>query len=239
LHGCTTRRGNGRKAAQDGIPSCTLGDLIHNLSAFLKKGKEEPSYRHIIRTNYRKFVVLIIVSTIPTAIIGFAGEKLIRDASATLIVPGICLLITGLLLFLSDRVENCWKIPKDVSWGEGILIGVAQGFATLPGLSRSGTTISACTFCGLDRKFAVKYSFILSIPAILGAALLEISDIGSETLTGAMIGSYAAGMIAAAVVGYISIRFLLRIVRGRKMRYFGYYCFAVGILAIAGHFFLK
>ena len=216
-----------------------LGDLIHNLSAFLKKGKEEPSYRHIIRTNYRKFVVLIIVSTIPTAIIGFAGEKLIRDASATLIVPGICLLITGLLLFLSDRVENCWKIPKDVSWGEGILIGVAQGFATLPGLSRSGTTISACTFCGLDRKFAVKYSFILSIPAILGAALLEISDIGSETLTGAMIGSYAAGMIAAAVVGYISIRFLLRIVRGRKMRYFGYYCFAVGILAIAGHFFLK
>ena len=74
---------------------------------------------------------------------------------------------------------------------------------------------------------------------LLGAALLESSDIGSETLTGAMIGSYAAGMITAAVVGYISIRFLLRIVRGRKMRYFGYYCFAVGILAIAGHFFLK
>ncbi len=214
-------------------------DIAVNLKTLVSSKDSGKSYRKIIRTNYRKFVALILVSTIPTGLMGYFGKNLIEDASGTLLVPGICLLITGVLLFFSDKRENCWKIPKDVSWGEAILIGVAQGFATLPGLSRSGSTIAACTFCGLDRKFAVKYSFILSIPAILGAAVLELGDIGTEEVTAALAGSYIAGMIAAAVVGFISIRFVLKYVRQRKMRFFGYYCFAVGIFAIAGHFFIK
>ena len=143
------------------------GDILVNMGMLFSSGRKQPKYRKIIRTNYRKFVVLIIVSTIPTGIMGYLGSKLISDASSTLIVPGVCLLVTGILLLLSDRKEDCWKIPKDVSYGEGVLIGIAQGFATLPGLSRSGTTIAAATFCRLDRKFAVKYSFILSIPAIV------------------------------------------------------------------------
>ena len=117
-----------------------------------------------------------------------------------------------------------------------IELTLSQGFATLPGLSRSGSTIAAATFCGLDRKFAVKYSFILSIPAIIGAAVLELSDISSEAVTGRLIGIYAAGMIAAAVVGYLAIRFMLRIVQNRKLKYFSYYCFAVGVLSIIGQF---
>ena len=132
--------------------------------------------------------------------------------------------------------KKTWKIPKDVSWGEGIMIGIAQGFATLPGLSRSGSTISACTFCGLERRFAVKFSFLLSIPAILGAALLELKDIGGEVITAQTGISYAAGMIAAAAVGFLSIRFLLALVRGRKMKYFAWYCFAMGTFAIIGQF---
>ena len=213
-----------------------IGDLFANLSMLFSSGRKQPHYRKIVRTNYRKFVVLIIVSTIPTGIMGYLGSKLIKDASGTLIVPGICLLITGVLLLLSDRRADCWKIPKDVSYGEGVLIGIAQGFATLPGLSRSGSTIAAATFCGLDRKFAVKYSFILSIPAIIGAAVLELSDISSEAVTGRLIGIYAAGMIAAAVVGYLAIRFMLRIVQNRKLKYFSYYCFAIGVLSIIGQF---
>ncbi len=204
--------------------------VSHNNTGSVKK------YRRIIRTNYRKFVMLVIVSTIPTGLIGFFGKKLIADASSTLIIPGICLLITAFILYLSDKVENCWKIPKDVSWGEGILIGIAQGFATLPGISRSGTTIAACTFCGFERKFAVKYSFILSIPAILGAAVLELKDLAQESISGAMIGTYAAGMIAAAIFGYISIRIVGRMVLDRKMKVFSYYCFAAGIFAIIGQF---
>ena len=223
------------------IEACKmLADLFVNLKmAVTPNNTESPrQYRRIIRTNYRKFVVLVIVSTIPTGLIGYFGRKLIEDASATLLVPGICLLITGVILYLSDRVENCWKIPRDVSWGEGVLIGIAQGFATLPGISRSGTTIAACTFCGFERKFAVKYSFILSIPAILGAAVLEIKDLANESISASMMGSYACGMIFAAIFGYISIRIVGQMVLRRKMRIFAYYCFVAGACAIVGHFVL-
>ena len=215
-----------------------LEDLFFNLKlAVTPNNTQQPrEYRRIIRTNYRKFVVLVIVSTIPTGLIGYFGKNLIEDAAASLLIPGICLLITGVILYLSDRVENCWKIPRDVSWGEGILIGIAQGFATLPGISRSGTTISACTFCGFERKLAVKYSFILSIPAILGAAVLELKDLVNENMTASLAGSYIAGMIAAAIFGYISIRIVGQMVLNRKMRYFAYYCFAAGVLAIIGNF---
>ena len=217
-----------------------LGDIFCNFRTFLTKKKQEnqPKYRRIVRTNYRKFVVLLIVSTIPTGIMGFLGAKLIKDASSTLLIPGICLLITGVLLLISDRAEDCHKIPKDVTYKEGVLVGIAQGFATLPGLSRSGTTITACLLCGFDRRFAVKYSFILSIPAILGAAVLEISDVGSEVITGGLVGTYAAGVIAAALVGYVCIKTMLVVVKNKKFKYFAYYCFAVGIISIVGNFVL-
>lgn len=216
------------------------GDIIYNLRTSLSRNNtgHPKQYRRVIRTNYRKFVLLVIVSTIPTGLMGYFGKKLIEDASETLIVPGVCLLITGVILLLSDRVEHCWKIPKDVSWGEGVLIGIAQGFATLPGISRSGTTISACTFCGFERRFAVKYSFILSIPAILGAAVLQIGDAAAEGTSVSMLGNYAAGMIAAAIFGYFAIRTIGKLVRKRKMKYFAYYCFAAGALAIIGYFAL-
>lgn len=216
------------------------GDIFVNLGIFFKnkKAEEKRKYKRIVRTNYRKFVVLILVSTIPTGLIGVLGSKLIKNASETLLIPGICLLITGVLLLISDRVQNCYKIPKDVTYKEGLLIGIAQGFATLPGISRSGTTITACLLCGFDRKFAVKYSFILSIPAILGAAVLEIADVGQEVITQSMVGIYAAGMIAAAVVGYICIKTMLLIVKNKKFKYFAYYCFVIGIISIVGNFVL-
>ena len=216
------------------------GDIFCNLGIFFKnkKAEEKTKYRRIVRTNYRKFVVLILISTIPTGIIGVLGEKLIKNAGETLLIPGICLLITGVLLLISDRAQNCYKIPKDVTYKEGILVGAAQGFATLPGISRSGTTITACLLCGFDRKFAVKYSFILSIPAILGAALLEISDVGQEVITQSLVGTYLAGMIAAALAGYICIKTMLVVVKNKKFKYFAFYCFAIGIISIVGYFVL-
>ena len=218
-----------------------VADIFRNIRIWFENRKAITltPYKNIVGTNYRKFVVLLIVSTIPTGIIGVLGKKLIADASATLIIPGICLIITGILLLISDRAENCTKIPKDVTYKEGVIIGIAQGFATLPGLSRSGTTITACLLCGLNRSFAVKYSFILSIPAILGATVFEIGDAAGETITAGMAGTYLAGMIAAAIVGYICIRTMLVIVRKRKFKYFAFYCFAAGIVSIIGQFFMK
>ena len=218
-----------------------IGDIGANIriSRANKRSRTLQPYRRVVRTNYRKFAVLVIIATIPTGIIGFAGKKLVADASTTLIVPGICLLITGALLLVSDRAENTVKIPQDITVREALIVGIAQGFAVLPGISRSGMTITACLLCGFDRKFAVKYSFILSIPVILGAALLEIRDVPWGTVTAQEIGIYAAGIVCAGIVGYLCIRSMLVIVRKRKYKYFAYYCFAAGVLAVAAHFVMK
>ncbi len=200
-------------------------------------GEPKP-LRRIVKNNYRRYALLLIVATIPTGIIGVLGKKLISDASESLLIPGICLLITGVLLLISDRAENTVKIPKDIRYQEAAIVGIAQGLATLPGLSRSGTTITASLLCGFERSFAVRFSFILSIPAILGAALLEVKDLAGESVTAGMAGTYAAGMIAAAAVGFVCIRIMLGAVRKKKFRYFAFYCFAAGVLAIAGNFLL-
>lgn len=215
-------------------------DLIMNFKSFLFMlfRKEEPEYRRIIHNSYRKFVLLIIVATIPTGIIGFLGGELVTACSEWLLVPGICLLITAVLLFISDRVPDGDKRPKQITPTNAFVIGICQGLATMPGISRSGTTIAACVISGFDRKFAVKYSFILSIPAILGALVLELKDIGEVTIAAGEMRNYLIGMIVAAVVGYICIKTLLVIVRKKKFTYFGFYCIAAGIVAIVGHFLI-
>ncbi len=217
-----------------------VGDMFSNLYTLIlnKIHKTSLKYKKIIANSYRKFVVLILVSTVPTGVIGVLGKDVVEGASNTLLIPGICLLITGVLLLMAELKKEGNKTPKTVSYRDGLVIGTAQGLATLPGLSRSGTTIAACLFCGLDRKFAVKYSFILSIPAILGAAVLEVKDVIAEPIETAQIGVYAVGMVFAGVVGYICIKTMLVIVRRKKFKYFAYYCFIVGIVAIVGHFLI-
>lgn len=215
-------------------------DICLNLRTWVlnKIHKTALRYRPVVNNSYRKFVVLILVSTVPTGIIGVLGKDLISDASRTLLIPGICLLITGVLLLIADLTPEGDRKPRDVSYTRGLIIGAAQGLATLPGLSRSGTTIAACLLCGLDRKFAVKYSFILSIPAILGAAVLEVKDVIAEPIAPAQVAVYAVGMVFAAAVGYICIKTMLVVVRSKKFKYFAYYCFAVGAVAIVGQFLI-
>lgn len=216
------------------------GDILCNLKIFIlnKIHKTSLRYKRIVSNSYRKFVVLVLVSTVPTGIIGVLGKDLISDASETLLIPGICLLITGVLLLMADTAKEGRKKPKDTTYTNGLIIGAAQGLATLPGLSRSGTTIATCVFCGLDRRFAVKYSFILSIPAILGAAVLEVKDVIAEPIEASQLGIYAVGALFSAVVGYICIKTMLVVVRNKKFKYFSYYCFVVGVVAIVGHFFI-
>ena len=218
-----------------------IADLVTNLArrSKNKRGGEQQLLKCIVSTNYRKFALLLIISTIPTAVIGLIGEKLIGDASDSLIVPGICLVVTGLMLMLSDRLPENDKIPQDVTYREAVIIGIAQGIAVLPGISRSGATICACLFCGLNRRFAVRYSFILSIPVVLGGLILSLKDMTawpSVSLSAAMIP--AAGILTAMIVGFACIRTMLRIVNRRKFRYFAFYCFAVAAVAIAAYFFL-
>ena len=217
-----------------------IRDLFANL-AIRSRNKRVVSptpLRCVVRNNYRKFALLLIISTIPTALIGYAGKKLVADASRSLLVPGICLIVTGVMLFLSDRIKTQGKIPRDITYREGLIVGIAQGFAVLPGISRSGATIFACLKCGFDRKFAVKYSFILSVPAILGAAVLELKDVSLSQVTPVTALTYLAGMVTAGLTGYLCILGMLELVKRRKLRYLAFYCFAVGIIAIIGHFVL-
>ena len=210
-------------------------DCIYNFTILIGK-KGNGVYRHVVHNGYRKFVMLVIVSTIPTGILGFVASDLVTAASEILFVPGICLMITAVLLFICDHIPEGHKKPKQVSYANAFIIGICQGIATLPGISRSGTTITACTISGFDRKFAVKYSFIMSIPAILGAMVLQLKDIGSMTLEPSQIGIYAIGMVVSAVVGYICIKAMLVIVKKRKFTYFSIYCLAIGVLSIVGYF---
>lgn len=213
-------------------------DIVSNIKIFLHNHKEKDAkrYHKIIHNNYRKFVVMILVSSIPTAIIGMAARELVGMAFLTLLIPGVCLILNGGLLLVADAAEAGNKIPKDASYTSAFMVGIAQGVSTLPGLSRSGMTISACILCGYDKRFAVKYSFIMSIPAILGAMVLEAKDFTLADFAGGMIWNYIAGMIVAGVVGYICIKTMLVVVKKNKFTIFSVYCLIAGIISVVFYF---
>lgn len=215
-------------------------DSFVNVVVFFKNRttNETEAYRRIVNSSYRKFVMLIIVSTIPTGVIGFFGRDVVSMASEILIVPGICLIVTAILLLVADRTKDGGKLPKNVTYTEAFGVGIAQGIATLPGVSRSGATITACLLSGYQRNFAVKYSFIMSIPAILGALILELTQLGNVTVTSMEIVYYIIGMLIAAVIGYVCIKLMLVIVRKKKFTGFAIYCLLVGALSIGGYFYM-
>lgn len=215
-------------------------DACKNIGIFFSRniGRNEVDYIQVIGTSYRKFVMLIIVSTIPTGIIGLVFKKVFNLDNPSIIIPGIGLLITGLILFVVDDLPAGKKTPKEMTYKNAIIIGISQGIATLPGISRSGTTLTVGVLNGLDRKFAIKYSFIMSIPAILGACVLDIKDMFApeNAISGTQLTYYLVGAVVAAVVGFICIKTLLVLYKNRKMKYFSYYCFIVGIIAIVANF---
>lgn len=218
-----------------------IRDVFGNARTFFQnqKNAEETRYSKIVHNNYRKFVLMIIVASVPTAIIGFLLRNLVTVTSATLLFPGLGLFITGILLLVVDFVEPGKKIPKDTSLWSALVIGACQGVAVLPGISRSGMTITAALLSGYNRKFAVKFSFIMSIPAILGAGILELKEaVGASNVTGSFLLCSFIGAIVAGIVGYFCIKFMLRLVQKKKLRYFSYYCFVIGMVAIVANFLL-
>lgn len=221
----------------------TLGiirDGCKNLVYFVQKHAtyKEVEYIKIVNTAYRKFVVLIIVSTIPTGIIGVIFKKLFNLDSPSVLIPGIGLIITALMLYVVDELPAGNKGPKETKYKNAMFLGIAQGIATLPGISRSGTTITAGVINGFDRKFAVKYSFIMSIPAILGACVMDLKDLisGQESIPKTQLFNYFVGAAVAAVVGFFCIKTLLVLFKNRKMKYFSYYCLVMGTVAIIASF---
>ena len=220
-------------------------DICKNIGVFFvnklngkKPGFTLKPYNKIISTPYRRYVMLIIIATIPTGIMGVLFKDLIEQVSMSLIVPGICLLMTSVILLIADNTKDGRENEENVSFGKAGFVGVCQGFATLPGISRSGTTITACLLAGMDRAFAVKFSFIVSIPAILGAAVLDVPDMFKETLSSGEIVNSIVGTVVAAVVGYVCIKTMLKVVRKKKFKGFAAYCAIMGLVAVIGFFII-
>ena len=183
------------------------------------------------RIPVRRLILLVILSTVPLVLAVVADDAIEALYSSTLFI-GIALLCTGTMLYLSDKLASGKKTEKDATWLDAILVGVMQAVAVLPGISRSGSTITAGLVRGFDRKFAVRYSFLLSIPAIVGANILKVSEAVKSGAGGGMFLPYAVGMLVAAVSGYFAIKLVKLLMDKGKFGRFSYYCWAVGLITI-------
>ena len=136
--------------------------------------------------------------------------------------------VTGILLIIADRAKNT---SNDVTFGHSIIIGIAQAIAILPGISRSGATISTSVLLGVDRSKAASFSFLMVVPLILGKIAKDLID-GGLHINGDQIGLLIAGFIAAFVTGLFACQWMIKLVRNAQLKYFSYYCFVVGSAAI-------
>ena len=179
----------------------------------------------------RRMILLIIVGTLPLFVV-LPIKDLLEGLADNMYFVGCPLLVTGRLLFARDRVRKGHKSERSARIQDVLVVGLAQAIATCPGISRSGTTITAGCFVGFDRKFAVRYSFLMSIPAILGANILSLKDAVSAGIIWEDVPVYLVGVVVAAGVGYACIRLLKMIAEKGKFGFFAYYCWAAGVVTL-------
>lgn len=180
-----------------------------------------------------KFALYVIIATLPLVLIALVGaDEWVESLSAIPLAVGGILIFNGIMLLLSDRISKGNINESNSKPINALTVGLCQMLAVLPGLSRSGATITGGLFCGFTREYAVKFSFIMSIPAILGANVLSISDIIGAGISSSDIAVYAAGVISAAVFGLLAIKLLVYISKKSNFTPFAYYCFAVGLAAV-------
>lgn len=181
-----------------------------------------------------KFSLKIILSMIPAALVGILLEDQIEELfKGNILLVGFMLLVTGALLFLADKAKNT---VKDVNFPNALIIGIAQMIAILPGISRSGATISTSVLLGIDREKAARFSFLMVVPLILGKVAKDILDGGTIMGSGSEAIPFLAGFIAAFITGIIACVWMISLVKKSKLVYFSIYCFMVGIIAIVWSF---
>lgn len=176
-----------------------------------------------------KFSLNIVVSMIPAAIVGVLfDEEIEAFFGGKVLLVGSMLLVTAVLLIFADKAKNT---NKKVGIKEAIIIGVSQAIAILPGISRSGATISTSVLLGIDREKAARFSFLMVVPLILGKIAKDILDGAFDVIDGSIL-NYGVGFIAAFVTGILACTWMIKLVKKSKLRYFAYYCLVVGVAAI-------
>ena len=179
----------------------------------------------------RRLILLIIVGTLPLFVM-VPFRHFFSSLGDNMYFIGGALIFTGILLFVSDRVRHGRKTEKTATMLDALLVGIGQAVALCPGISRSGMTITTGCFAGFERKFAVRFAFLLSIPAVIGANILSLKDAIDAGIDWASVPAYLVGVAVAAVSGYACIRLLRYIAEKGRFGAFAYYCWAVGALTL-------
>lgn len=186
----------------------------------------------LIKKPFQKYTYILILASIPAAIVGFTLEDTIDAVFYGGDLLWITFLITAFILLYSDRASSYGREDKDITYKDALIVGLTQAFAILPGISRSGSTISAGLFSGMSRKSAAKLSFMMSIPVIGGSFLVESLDMiqTGVVLEGVSVAACIAGFLASMITGYLSIKFMLKIIEKAKLKYFAYYLFVIAAI---------
>jgi undecaprenyl-diphosphatase len=180
----------------------------------------------------RKALAYVLLATVPTGAIGLFIERFLVSYVTRPDVVGVMLMITGALLW-GERVRVRERPIAEMRLRDALCVGVIQGIAVLPGISRSGSTITGGLLLGLERDLAVRFSLLISVPAVAGAALLELAKV--KNLARVPVGPYLLGMVVAGIAGYLAIDLIVRLVRARRFHVFAYYLWPLGLLAILWH----
>ena len=208
-------------------------DLVKELFATIKDICTGQGVQ-VNKNDTRKLGFMIITASVPTAIIGLLLNDFFESLYAKMTVIGVCLIITGCGLFFAERYGGGKRTIKDMNFRNAFFIGLCQSVAIMPGISRSGATMIGGLACKFDRAFAVRYAFLISIPSVLGAFLLEVPDAVKAVSggTGMSLGVMLAGVAVAAVSGYAAIKVMIKAVTNKKLMYFSVYTWIAGAALI-------
>lgn len=206
-------------------------DIVHMVVAPWRwlTGDRSDETRHFLHWD-----AVIVVATIPAVIVGLTMKDLVEALFASILVVYLMLIVTGVTMILSSRLVDR---GSRITWWRALLIGVGQACAIVPGLSRSGTTIFTAMLLGINRETAARFSFLMSLPAILGAAVLHAGEVINHPPSVQSMIYMAAGTLMAAVTGYLAIVLLLDIIRRNRLPWFGYYCLGVACIGLTTMFF--
>ena len=193
-------------------------DIIKLLSCFFRNDASSDEDRHTFR--------MIVLSSIPTAIIGLSGKDFFESLFENMLVIGSMLLVTAALLFVAEKVRKNGRGLPQLKSSDALLVGTVQGLAIIPGISRSGSTIACLLLRGIDGESAARFSFLLALPAVGGAMLLSMKDL--QGISTADLPAYGVGALIAFVSGLFAIRWLMDVVRRKRLIGFAIYCLLVG-----------
>lgn len=211
-------------------------ELFGNLHLYFhnRRTGDALHYTKIINSTYRKFVSMLLVSCIPAFLLGYASRRLVAKMAFSSIFPGIGILLTGIVLLVTD-FSNAGgnKSLRDASYDSAMWIGICQGLSVFPGISSLGLTLCAALLCGFSKKFALKYSLMLSIPSVIGAFFIETGKFFSPSMSLGLGAVFVLSALIAGLTGCFFIKLMVNFVQNAKLRVFAYYCFLAGAVALA------